>query len=227
MTEIRFNRTGAERKELVEAISAITRWAPVYKKAPTFAYVIHNYTIDKCGTLIFDERTALDDVRLLLAALAERGFEPEEPFEAKVGDGTPDTLSIEMPLAGFSNTALSNLEKLIASKAPLIKKAIGADELPIVQVDERLCFPWFDADSTADHVSAYTQLIHALCEMAKTQKRITATEKPVESEKYAFRCFLLRLGFIGKEFAQARKILLYRLSGSGSFKSKGAADGKE
>ena len=58
----------------------------------------------------------------------------------------------------------------------------------------------------------------ALCEMARTQKRITAKEKEVDNEKYAFRCFLLRLGFIGEEFKAERKILLRNLTGSSAFK---------
>jgi len=36
----------------------------------------------------------------------------------------------------------------------------------------------------------------------------------VENEKYPFRCFLLKLGFIGNEYKAARKILLARLEGN-------------
>lgn len=60
--------------------------------------------------------------------------------------------------------------------------------------------------------------------MAKEAKRITATEKDVESEKYAFRGFLLRLGFIGKESKAQRRILLKNLSGASAFPTKAAAD---
>ena len=62
--------------------------------------------------------------------------------------------------------------------------------------------------------------------MSRNQKRITATEKAVDNEKYTFRCFLLRLGFIGAEYKTERKILLRNLSGSSAFKSgqKGGAD---
>ena len=55
--------------------------------------------------------------------------------------------------------------------------------------------------------------------MAKTQKRVNSTEKTVENEKYAFRCFLLRLGFIGSEYKNERKILLANLTGSSAFKN--------
>ena len=52
-----------------------------------------------------------------------------------------------------------------------------------------------------------------------------ATEKDVTNEKYAFRCFLLRLGFIGAEYKADRKILLKNLTGSSAFKTvKEAAD---
>ena len=46
--------------------------------------------------------------------------------------------------------------------------------------------------------------------------------KPTDNEKYAFRCFLLRLGFIGAEYKAARKILLKNLSGSSAFRNGGA-----
>ena len=52
-------------------------------------------------------------------------------------------------------------------------------------------------------------------------RQVTATEKPVENEKYAFRCFLLRLGFIGSEYKAERKILLKNLTGSSAFKDGG------
>ena len=55
--------------------------------------------------------------------------------------------------------------------------------------------------------------------MARTQKRVTAKEKEVDNERYAFRCFLLRLGFIGAEYKEERKILLRNLTGSSAFKN--------
>ncbi len=40
----------------------------------------------------------------------------------------------------------------------------------------------------SDETAAYTAFITALVDMVKRQKRIVATEKDVENEKYAFRC---------------------------------------
>ena len=44
-------------------------------------------------------------------------------------------------------------------------------------------------------------------------------DREVENGKYTFRCFLLRLGFIGDEYKQSRKILLSKFEGSSSYKS--------
>lgn len=53
------------------------------------------------------------------------------------------------------------------------------------------------------------------------EKTKNCREKDTDNEKYAFRCFLLRLGFIGAEYKQDRKILLRNLTGSSAFKSGG------
>ena len=72
---------------------------------------------------------------------------------------------------------------------------------------------------TPDETTAYMAFLAVLCRMARDAKRVIATEKPVESEKYSFRIFLIRLGFNGKENAAVRKTLLHRLSGSAAFRN--------
>ena len=90
--------------------------------------------------------------------------------------------------------------------------------------DGKLDFAWFKADADPDEITAYFHLVTALCKMAKEAKRITGKDHPFENEKYAFRCFLLRLGFIGEEYKTSRKILLSNFTGSSAFKNGGAAD---
>ena len=89
---------------------------------------------------------------------------------------------------------------------------------PIEVKEETVEFPWFETVSP-EETAAYTHFISALCELSKNAKRVTAKEKKVDNEKYAFRCFLLRLGFIGTEYKAERKILLRNLSGSAAFKT--------
>ena len=207
--EFKFNVTGARRKELVKAISEILNTAPEYKGAPTFAYVIGGFTVNKEGTLSASENNSEEDLEQLLNELDQRGFQFEAPSE----------LVIEMPREGFTEAAIANLERLVKSKETLIKKALGTDKLPIEQTEDKLRFPWFSGSLTAEEVNAYARFIGALCAMAKTQQRITAIERPVDNEKYAFRCFLLRLGFIGPEYKEELKILLSKLTGSAAFKN--------
>ena len=90
--------------------------------------------------------------------------------------------------------------------------------MPIEISEDEVSFPWFEELPTPEEIKAYTHFILALSEMAINQKRITVKEKEVENEKYAFRCFLLRLGFIGKDYKDERKILLRNLTGSSAFK---------
>jgi len=226
--KINFNVTGTERKKLVAAVTEILNTQQKYLGAPTFAFEIGNYTIDKTGALLGEGSVSDVGNSDLLKALNERGYIGEVadsggdvPSEVQTADAIneADTLAIELPLEGFSETALDNLEKLVTSKAALIKKAIGTDNLPVEKTEDTLRFPWFSSDLEGYEVNAYTKFIAALCDMAKNQKRIIAKEKPVDNEKYAFRCFLLRLGFIGEDYKAERKILLANLSGNGSFKS--------
>ena len=124
-----------------------------------------------------------------------------------------------MPLEDFPPEKIDNLCRLVASKESLIKKAIGVDALPIILGAETIDFPWVPEGAQSNEIMAYAQLVSKLCDMAKTQQRVLAVEHPVENEKYAFRCFLLRLGFIGEEYSETRRILMRNLEGNGSHKN--------
>ena len=93
------------------------------------------------------------------------------------------------------------------------------DDLPVEVTDEKVSFPWFPAVPAPEELKAYDTFICKLCEMARNAKRVVAKEKETDNDKYAFRCFLLRLGFIGAEFKTERKILLRNLAGSSAFRS--------
>lgn len=88
-------------------------------------------------------------------------------------------LCIEVPLEGFTEATLGNLERLVLSKASLIKKAIAADALPIERTETTLRFPWFSVDITSDEVQTYALFIERLCTTAKERKRIMAIEREV------------------------------------------------
>lgn len=237
---IEFHRTGAERKALVTAIGEILGIKPKYKGMPSAAYEIDYFTVTKDGILEFDDRADSEEIENLMERLAEKDIvaAPAEMAQAWLDTSAEEVseetkiepqdetvgLTVAMPL---DKVLVGNLTNLLEAKGSLIKKALGISELPIEITEEQISFPWFSDGLDADTVKAYTDFIAALCRMSREQKRISSTEKAVENEKYAFRCLLLRLGFVGAEYKADRKILLKNLTGSSAFKSgakKEAAD---
>lgn len=70
----------------------------------------------------------------------------------------------------------------------------------------------------AGQLKSYIQLCLALSEMAKEVKTASPKEQQKENKKFAMRTWLMRLGFIGEEFATAREILTRNLSGDTAFR---------
>ena len=317
--KISYNVTGSERKSLVAAISQELNAPTKYLGAPTFAYDVGGYHIDKNGTVtgkdnhelvadlcglhsfnavseeydsptpeIANEESAFEDLNLTEREELGLGKEHREDFQGENGmrsDDVPeaftyqaelsdpeypdcmevfsaesdedalrqayefceggvlllelfqldeeynnirsveiaprtDRLTIEIPLDGFTPEKLENLTKLVNAKAPLLKAALGTDDLTIKQTADTLQFPWFSGNLDGAHTEAYSTLISLLCKTAIEKKRVMAKEKEaVDNPKYAMRCFLLSLGFIGDEYKAARKILLSRLEGNSSWKN--------
>lgn len=155
------------------------------------------------------EESAADEIAEPESDGENEGTETAEPMQ-------PISLTISVPLEKVN---AGNLTSLLDAKGSLIKKALGIPATPIEITESEIIFPWFSTLPDADTSKAYTDFISALCAMSLNLKRVTAKEKEVDNEKYVFRCFLLRLGFIGPDFKTDRKILLKNLSGSSAFKS--------
>ena len=75
----------------------------------------------------------------------------------------------------------------------------------------------------AGQLKSYIQLCLALSQMAKTVRHASPKPQQNENPKYAMRTWLLRLGFIGEEFATARDILTRKLFGDSAFRNGRAA----
>ena len=283
--EFKFNVTGQDRKRLVGAISELTNTPTKYLGAPTFAYEIGDYRINKTGTVTGEYSLSL------MAGLEARGFEYEpsktfhfitprgtlliqelfptaaeaeaagygiyftheahdvyikpsgngehckhfalvgEPFpkaepEAELPEITEpeapavylDEVVIDVPMDGFTAESIDNLRKMVIAKEALIKKALGADALPIEVLDDRISFPWFKS-SDNDSVTAYAQFITALCNTAKEKKRVNAkAPESFENERFSMRVWLIGLGMVGDEYKLARKLLMAPLSGNAAWR---------
>ena len=208
------------RKATAARLAEITGAEARYTRVPRCAYEVGAYTLEKDGTITIEEGADLQPLRIL----ADEGFIEnfEAPTEEPTTESEPEAigLTVEIP---FDKVNVGNLLKLLDAKGDLIKKALGISDIRIEMKEDRVAFPWF-TEVEPESAMAYTNFIAALCRMSKESKRITATAKEVENEKYAFRCFLLRLGFIGAEYKKDRKILLQNLSGSAAFRNKAKAE---
>ena len=220
--KVKTNVIGKERKQLVTVVSEMLGAKAEYQGMPTAAYTIKNITITKAGELVWGEFDE-GDAEILIEGLMEAGYDLEIEKEEPIEDSKPTesgieetVLTVSLPLEAIG---AGNLTNLLEAKGTLIKKALGIEETPIIIEEDKVSFPWFSTMPEPDEVNAYTQFIAALCKMSISQKRISSTEKATDNEKYAFRCFLLRLGFIGEDYKKSRKILLKNLSGSSAFKN--------
>ena len=227
------------KKELVKALEEINNCKAKYLGVPSCAYRIGEATVTKEGNVETEDEN-------LMADLKEYGFTAEneveelgeqaegieeieeiaEALDALSGiDSIPDadSLTLSFPDTGFNEAAFERLKAIVDAKAGLITKAFDTISTNVIwdKEEHTIQFPWFKLETAEneDEKLAYILFLNKLLTFAKEAKRVTAKEKDTDNEKYAFRCFLLRLGFIGDEYKGARKLLLARLAGNSAFRS--------
>lgn len=209
---IRFNIEKSQRKALAQKIGELTGSEVKYLGVPSCGYQIGAYTLNKEAMLHGDALP--DDIR---SELQKAGYTAENE---------PVALTISMPRDFFTEQSMNNLLQLIANKETLLKHALNTESLAVNECEETVEFPWFTVEKDGDG-DAYARFITALCEFAKNLQRVVNKTDTSDNEKYAFRCFLLRLGMIGEEYKPVRRVLLRRLTGSSAFrhgKPEGGAD---
>lgn len=209
---IKFNIEKNQRKALAQKIGELTGSEVKYLGVPSCGYQIGAYTLDKEAVLHGDELP--DEIR---SELQKAGYTAEDE---------PVALTISMPRDFFGEQGLENLLQIIDNKEALLKHALNTESLAVNECEETVEFPWFTVEKDGDG-DAYARFITALCEFAKNLKRVVNKPDTSDNEKYAFRCFLLRLGMIGEEYKPVRRVLLRNLTGSSAFrhgKPEGGAD---
>lgn len=258
---INYNVTGPKRKALVSAISQELNAPTNYLGAPTFAYEVGGYHIDKNGVLtgadnfeLVADLQGLHDFEAVECAYEEEreigatpsfeelqmtereelglGKERREDVQGENGmqaDDCPETFTgqadfsdpdcdafvIEIPKSGLTDAKVQNILKLVESKQTLLIKALGRP-LTVHDNGETLQFLYPYSEEAGVGIF-YSQLSTAFVNYAKKHQRVTAAEREVESEKFAMRTFLVRLGMNGGEFGAARKWLCRNFSGNASF----------
>ena len=70
----------------------------------------------------------------------------------------------------------------------------------------------------AGQVKSFIQLCLAINQLAKMVRTASPKPQQTENEKYAMRCWMLRLGFIGDEFKTAREYYLNNMEGNSAWR---------
>lgn len=217
------------RKELIKALSEVLHEKPRYCGAPSFAYEFSLCRVDREASLHLAPTIVRSFAENAAALLNQRGFnaeivndrsEIEETLNQPDDDsGSEEYLAVFIEREKISPETLAKLEQIVNGKASLLRKALGDSSLGIINTPKGYAFPWFQIESDDDTRQAYVTLIEKLVEFARERTRIAVTDRETDNPKYAFRYFLLRLGFIGAEYKRARAILLRNLEGNAAFKS--------
>lgn len=240
MSKYSFKVTGIERKTVAQIIATAINQTSTYAGPPSFAYEIGNISIDRGGmiTTPFDE--VLENV---LTALKANGA---------TADGIATITISMAEHTGVSLRNLVNIiysKDLLLQKAlgrnQRLLEAVLLENINSVRLEEiddfkecikeadtgglkfdfenkTISFSFYNASLEIDEVKTYIALSTLLQEQSIKQKYTSFLQKEVDNDKYAMRCWLLRLGMIGAEYKVQRKVLLEKLTGNGSFRTEEA-----
>ena len=140
--EIRFTLESKQRPKLAREIGNILGTAPHYERVPSCAYDIAGYRLDKEGVLHIPDGVEEETVEDLILKLRECGFQDD----AEVTEEVPvqqGKLTIAIPKESLTDTALENLQKIIANKQTLFQRAFRTDSTEIEITEEKISFLWF------------------------------------------------------------------------------------
>ena len=152
--EIRFTLKSKQRPKLAQEIGNILGTAPHYERVASCAYDIAGYRLDKEGVLHIPEG-AEETTKDLILQLRERGFQDDMEITEEV-PVQQDKLTIAISKESLTDTALENLQKIIANKQMLFQRAFRTDSTEIEITDEKINFTWFPYTVDGDVIAAYT-----------------------------------------------------------------------
>jgi len=226
-----------DRRALIAALEQEMGLAAAYQGAPSFRYVIGDYTVLRDGSLEVEDAKA---DTALIGRLADAGL---------VEGAAADT-GISFPMDGFSGRTMTNIVNSLAARGGMINKAIGKPDAIHMGAKLVRTLKAENPDTISEFMDALhrsggekamrglriaeerlvftglpdTPACHALAERivqaAAARGWIKAREPETENEKYSFRVWLNALGMKGQEYAAARAELLKNLSGDSAFRTE-------
>lgn len=213
MTTIQFVKQKKGRKQLAALIATHLGAHAEYLGTPSFAYQMGEATSDR-DWLLHLPGTA--DTAVLAEAAAQAGFPADAPVAEELG------LTLVFPTTDWNEVTAGKVEATLAAKGRLIAKALQIPATPI-HLDEQAGkaeFDWFVEVPGQEVVEATSLLIARIIDHAKVATRISAKPAATDgNDKYAMRCWLLRLGMIGDSYKNVRRVLLANLQGDAAWRT--------
>ncbi len=232
-----------ERKELVKKLGEHFGVKPVYLGAPGFKYEIETesetYTIDRASDIFSSDGSKVTYEELVSSEehSETKGistFQLVQPLKEHTRRSLQNILNM---LASKQHLIVKSLKldeafvneevisETIAKKLELIdmleiELVDGVN--PGIQVDFDKQVMRFDLKAdclTPEQITAFSDLMAMITELAKTMKKSSPKKTQNENPKYAFRTWLIRIGMNGPEFKDSRKTLLENLEGNSSFRT--------
>ena len=241
-----FKVTGIERKQVASTMAEALGKEVSYAGAPTFNYQVGDWRIDRESRVTTPE-IQKDHLRVVLDALKTAGaiavgngtialsinghngntlrnvvnliWSKQSLIQKALGRET--VILPESLVKTINAVPIDTLEEFAA----VVNHAIDAGEIEgdsdweFDLADKTLSFSFFNASLDTEEVLAFVTFCQKLSEQAKLQKFSSTKQKEATNDRYTFRCFLLKLGFIGAEYKTERKILLSKLEGSAAFRT--------
>ena len=239
--------TGLERKRLAAVIAGALGVEVKYTGVPSFSYQVAGWTINREGLLTSPEIPIANKENLWtlmnVIKAADASVEGNGTVTLSMKGYSGISLRNLVNLIGCKHTLIKkslNRQQdifpadfvLLVNSVPIetvddfgkvINNAIDAgglqeeSNLDFDLVDKAIKFSFFNASLETDEVNAFITLCRKISEQAKQQKFTSTKQKEITNDRYAFRCFLLKLGFIGDTYKTDRKILLRELFGNAAY----------
>ena len=212
--KINYNVTGSDRKQMVSIITRETGVKATYKGMPSMAYCIDGITVEKDGTMVWDENTDAATIQKITEALAAAGFEgtgdTPQPAEAPAPqEAEPVELTVSMPLTRHTGASLRNLINLVYTRASLLNKALGTS----FRVEQGLTDALQDdaciltVESLLGAVAAYEDEHGKVLDgITITPEEISFTSLPETTEPERLRAFTELVAMMNKQAIEQKRV---------------------
>ena len=212
--KINYNVTGSDRKQLVSIITHETGIKATYKGVPSLAYCIGGITVEKDGTMVWDENTDAATIQKIIDALAAAGFEgtgeTPQPVEAPAPqEAEPVELTVSLPLTRHTGASLRNLINLVYTRASLLNKALGTS----FRVEQGLTDSLQDdaciltVESLLSAIAAYEDEHGKVLDgITITPEEISFTSLPETTEPERLRAFTELVAMMNKQAIEQKRV---------------------